>query len=160
MRLALLAFCAVQSLTVASAAPLGTATAPASSRTIARGSTQLAASQVSEPEFELKVQTGASYQAGKQSELLICLEAKSPYHVNKAYPYRFNPKASDGIQYSPQVVDKSRASIEEQRALIPLVFTPGRAGRLTISGTFAFSVCTQDKCLMEKRALQVSIDVT
>ena len=31
--------------------------------------------------------------------------------------------------------------------------------RVTVSGTLSFSVCTEDKCLIEKRALSVGVDV-
>jgi hypothetical protein len=41
---------------------------------------------------------------------------------------------------------------------MPVSFTPDAAGKRTVAGQFAFSVCTEDKCLMEKRDL--SLDVT
>jgi hypothetical protein len=38
-------------------------------------------------------------------------------------------------------------------------FTPDGAGQRTVSGQFAFSVCTDETCLMEKRDLSLVVDV-
>jgi hypothetical protein len=49
--------------------------------------------------------------------------------------------------------------LENMKAVVPVSFTP-EAGKRTIAGTLAFSVCTEDKCLMEKQdlALEVVVD--
>jgi hypothetical protein len=36
-------------------------------------------------------------------------------------------------------------------------FTPEAAGKHTISGVLQFSVCTDDKCLIEKRDLALEV---
>ena len=38
-------------------------------------------------------------------------------------------------------------------------YTPDGAGKRTVAGQFAFSVCTDETCLMEKRELSVVVDV-
>jgi hypothetical protein len=118
-----------------------------------------ATSQVSTPAFELTLRPSDTYASGKPSSVWIVLQARAPYHINQAYPYRFTPLDSEDIKYSAGVLDKSRAQVEEQRASIPIVLTPVKAGRLSVAGKFSFSVCTQDKCLMEKADLRVPIDV-
>ena len=38
------------------------------------------------------------------------------------------------------------------------LFTPESAGKHTLSGQLSFSVCTEDKCMIEKRDLALEIE--
>jgi hypothetical protein len=38
-------------------------------------------------------------------------------------------------------------------------FTPSEAGERTISGTFKFSVCTEEQCLIKKQELALAVTV-
>ena len=43
------------------------------------------------------------------------------------------------------------------KAVMPVSFTLDAAGKHTVAGQLAFSVCTEDKCLMEKRDLLLDV---
>jgi hypothetical protein len=116
-------------------------------------------SRVSESQFELAIAASGPYEAGREGTAEIVLEAKPPFHVNDQYPIKFKVKEGVGVKYAAAVVGKDKAKIEKQKATMPVAFTPESAGQHTVSGQFAFSVCTDENCLMEKRDLTLVVDV-
>ena len=133
---------------------------PAAAVTEAAGATTTAASKVSDPSFELTLQPKAGLKAGQAGNVEIVLVAKAPFHVNEKYPIKLKLKETPGLKYESLTLGKDAVKLETQRATLPIGLTPERAGKFTVAGQFAFSVCTDDKCLMEKRdlALDVSVD--
>jgi hypothetical protein len=113
-----------------------------------------------ESSFGLKISPKGSYKAGTAGSVEIVLDAKKPFHVNDKYPYKFKLAKSEGVKYAGDVVKKDAVKLETQRAVMTVGFTPESAGKKKIAGQFAFSVCTDDKCLIEKRdlALEVSVE--
>ncbi len=113
----------------------------------------------SEPNFELSIEPPAEVASGKPAEAKILLVAKSPFHVNQNYPYKFKVKASDGLKSDKPVFSSEAVKLETQRATMTVAFTPEASGSKKLSGQFAFSVCTDDKCLIEKRDLVLALNV-
>lgn len=111
-----------------------------------------AGSKVDEANFALAFSGRGGYKAGEKGEAEIVLEAKAPFHVNDKYPYKF--KLADG-----SVVSKDNVKLEHMKATMTVPFTPDAAGKKKISGVFHFSVCTEDKCMIEKRDLALDVDV-
>ena len=99
------------------------------------------------------------YKAGQEGKVEIVLEAKAPFHANDKYPYKFKTQESPGVTYPVAVVKKDQAKVENMKVTMPVAFTVADAGKQRVSGVFHFSVCTDDKCLIEKRALAVDVDV-
>ncbi len=118
-----------------------------------------AASKVSEASFDLELRPKGTYTAGQQAEAEIVLDAKPPFHVNEEYPYKFKLKEASGVKFPQPVVGKDAAKLEKQKVTLPVSFTPEAAGKCTVAGQLAFSVCTDDKCLIEKRDLTLVVDV-
>lgn len=116
-------------------------------------------SQVSEDSFDLKIEPTGSYAAGKEGQVQIVLDAKAPFHVNKEYPYSFALNDSPGLKFASMKVQKDAVKLETQRATMTVPFTPSKGGAHTISGTFKFSVCTDEQCLIKKQELALSVDV-
>jgi hypothetical protein len=116
-----------------------------------------AASRVSDESFELSFVGKPVYEAGKPGEATITLDAKPPFHVNDKYPYKFKLKETAGLKFPNPVVVKDAAKLEKQRMTMAVGFTPEAAGKHTIAGVFQFSVCTDDKCLIEKRDLSLEV---
>ncbi|MEP7049472.1 MAG: hypothetical protein ABJB12_03930 [Pseudomonadota bacterium] len=145
----------------AEAAPTPLSPASATADTAAPAAADLApitpaASKYSELAFELELKPKGDYAAGKAAEAEIVLNAKAPFHVNQQYPYKFKLKASPGVTYPNMVVAKDAVKLEPARATLPVAFTP-EAGKHTVSGQLSFSVCTDDKCVIEKRDLTLEI---
>lgn len=115
--------------------------------------------RVAEETFELVLSANGPFEVGKLGTAELVLEAKDPYKVNDKYPYKFKPKEAPGIRYASAVVGKEQVKLEAKRATMPVAFTPEKPGKHTVAGQFAFSVCTDDKCLIERRDLALEIQV-
>jgi hypothetical protein len=116
--------------------------------------------KVSDPSFDVSLEAPkAPLKAGQAGSVEVLLVAKPPFHVNDKYPIKMKLKETPGVKYASLVVGKDAAKVETMKATMPLSFTP-EAGKRQIAGQFLFSVCTDDKCLMEKRdlALDVTVD--
>jgi hypothetical protein len=116
------------------------------------------ASQVTDTSFELKIAPKGAYEAGKPAEAEIVLDAKPPFHVNDKYPYKFKLKEAKGLTFPAPLVGKDAVKLEKARATMSVAFTPQTAGKHELGGQFSFSVCTDDKCLIEKRDLSLLVD--
>lgn len=112
----------------------------------------------SEASFTLEmVSRGAGYQVGKEGQVAIELSAKSPYKVNAEYPFKFIAEPSPGIRFAQELVGKEAVQLSSERATMTVAFTPLRSGSTTVSGEFKFSVCTAERCLLEKRGLALDV---
>ena len=90
----------------------------------------------------------------------VLVTARAGHHVNLEYPFSFKPSGSVAATFSGERVALKAG---EQRAcpgrpaepcevVLPLPFTPG-SGNPRVAGTVAFSVCTADRCLIERVVL-------
>lgn len=114
----------------------------------------------SDTAFELAVEAPkAPVKAGQPSALDVVLVAKAPFHVNDKYPIKLKLKETPGIKYDNLVIGKDAAKVEEMKAVVPVSFTADASGKRTVAGQLSFSVCTEDKCLMEKRELALDVSV-
>jgi hypothetical protein len=102
----------------------------------------------------------ASLRAGVPATATVSLTARAGHHVNLEYPLAFKPDARSQASFSaprvPLAVAASRPCTgrpaETCEVTLPLPFTPG-AGPVRLSGTVLFSVCTAERCLIERVAL-------
>ena len=117
-----------------------------------------AASKYSEAGFDLALTSKGSYASGQAGEAQIVLTAKAPFHVNQNYPYKFKLKEAPGLKFANLVIAKDAVKLEPARATVPVAFTPETAGKHVLAGQLSFSVCTDDKCMIEKRELALEID--
>jgi hypothetical protein len=100
-----------------------------------------------------------SYAAGKPAAAEIVLVPKGGYHTNDKYPYKFKTGPSPGVSYRVPVFTKDDVTLDERHASMKVDFTPDAAGEKTVSGQFAFSVCSAERCLVEKRDLTLKLAV-
>jgi hypothetical protein len=108
--------------------------------------------------FSVWMQSAKSYDAGKPGAVTAVLSAKDPYHCNEKYPYKFTlDPAPAGVTYPQPVVRGMRVGAKRSDMSIP--FVASQPGKANISGELAFSVCTAEKCLIEKRRMSVSVNV-
>jgi hypothetical protein len=117
-----------------------------------------ASSKVSEANFDLSIEPKGAFKSGQAGTVEIVLLAKGPFKVNDKYPYKFKVKEAAGLKYPGSVI-KEGVKLEKTRAVLPVPFTPESAGKKEIAGRFDFSVCTPERCLIEKRELALAIDV-
>lgn len=115
-------------------------------------------SDVSGASFSAWLQTAGAYEVGKPGTVMAVLTARDPYKCNDKYPYKFklDPPAA-GVSYPQETVRGMQ--IAPKRSTMSIPFVPSQAGTATISGTLYFSVCTDERCLIEQSKLSVSVDV-
>lgn len=117
-----------------------------------------AASQLSEANFDLSLAPVGPFKAGEPGRVDVVLVAKQPFKCNDQYPYKFKPAEVAGVKFAAPVF-KEGVSLEKHKAVLPVSFTPEGSGEKRIAGTFSFSVCTEERCLIEKRDLSLPIQV-
>jgi hypothetical protein len=112
-----------------------------------------------ESAFGLEITASNAMKSGGQGVVSVALSAKAPYHVNAEYPHRFKVLSAKGASVvSPTVtVDSSKLTPARLTLDVPVSLT--QAGSGEVLGEMAFSVCTSEKCLMEKRTLRASLTV-
>jgi hypothetical protein len=115
------------------------------------------ASRFDDAAFSLTMEAKGPFAAGKPAAVNVVLTAKGPHHVNQEYPHKLKLKATDGITYPQAVIGRDAMRISNTQAEFSVPLTPSRSGKLTVGGDFAFSLCTADRCLIEKRALALEI---
>ena len=121
--------------------------------------TTAAGPELHEPTFDLVMRPSGAVVAGQSSAVEIQVDAKNGYHVNEKYPYKFKPAVSPGVTYASPTFSADAAKLEEKRATMTVRFTPEDKGDKTIAGLFAFSLCSADQCLIEKRDVLLHVNV-
>lgn len=108
--------------------------------------------------YSVWLEAPAPVRVGRSAYARVVLVAKPPYHPSPSYPYRFRldpPPPSLGFRES---VAKGMM-IDGDRGVLSIPFSATTTGTVRISGTLAFSVCNDDRCLLEKRWLVVDVPV-
>lgn len=117
------------------------------------------ASEFHEDTFDLSLHAAGPVTAGKPAAAEVVLLPKGGYHTNDKYPYKFKAATTDGVAFRAPVFTKEDVTLDEHKATMKVDFTPDSSGEKTISGQFAFSVCSAEKCLVEKRDLTLKVAV-
>lgn len=142
----------------APAAPAALVPPAGSAEAVPAATAAAKSSAIEEDSFALLLRPSGSYKVGQAGQVEVVLDAKAPYKVNDKYPYKFKLEPSAGLKFPNQVV-KEGVKLEQKRAVMPVGFTPESSGPKNVRGQFSFSVCTEERCLIEKRDLSLAIDV-
>lgn len=119
----------------------------------------LATARVSDDAFELILRPVGRYARGRSGTSEIVLVARGSYKVNDKYPFKFEFARGGSIEPEKRVVGAEAMELGKKQATMRLAFTPQAAGRAEVAGQFRFSVCTEDRCLVERQELALGIDV-
>jgi hypothetical protein len=117
-------------------------------------------SQFAESTFNLSIAPRAAVSRGQSGELVISLTAKSPFHVNQEYPHRFKVSATRGLTTPTSTIQRDPIKVTPARLELVVPVTLGANGPFGLDGEMSFSLCTAEKCLMEKRPLTVALDAS
>ncbi len=107
--------------------------------------------------FELGLEAAGPFAVGKAGEAQVVLVAKNGFKVNDQYPFKLTLSDAAGLELPRKVVTRDAMALEKHKGVMKVAFTPKSAGAHTLSGRFSFSVCTDERCLIEKRDLAVQI---
>jgi len=113
---------------------------------------------VSEEAYSTWLQATSPVKAGAPVQLEAVLVAKPPYHCNPEYPHKLKLNAPPaGLAYPEETVRGMKVTPE--RSVLAFPVQAQSAGKPTVSGTLSFSVCTAERCMVEKRDLSLALDV-
>jgi hypothetical protein len=113
---------------------------------------------VSEEAFSAWLQADSPLAAGALTHIEAVLVANPPYHCNAEYPHKFKLNAAPpGLTYPEEVVRGMQVSAA--RGVLRIPVQAKAAGAAAVSGTLSFSVCTEERCMVEKRDLTLNLDV-
>jgi hypothetical protein len=113
---------------------------------------------VSEEPYSTWLQAPAPVGVGAPAQIEAVLVAKAPYHCNPDYPHKFKLNAAPaGLSYPEELVRGMQVSPERGVLRIPVLAKS--AGPATVSGTLSFSVCNDERCLVEKKELSLALQV-
>ncbi|HMR05678.1 MAG TPA: hypothetical protein PKA88_07860 [Polyangiaceae bacterium] len=112
-----------------------------------------------EATFALELTAAGTYKAGEAGEVTVVLTAKEPFKCNDKYPYKLKLDENEGVKLERAVLTKDAIALEKQKAVMTVPITPSAPGARRVSGEFSFSVCSDDKCLIEKRKLALDVSV-
>jgi hypothetical protein len=93
---------------------------------------------------------------GKAAIAVLHLAARAGFHVNLEYPISFRPApgsaaGAERVALQPASRESCQGRSQETCAVrLELPLTAAGAGAAPVSGTLAFSVCSADRCLIEK----------
>jgi len=113
------------------------------------------------PEWAVEARPGAS-----GSPLVdLRLEARAGFHINLEYPMAFLPSREATARFSAARVPLRPARTtpcpgdgkEVCSATLELPYGQPPAGAARVAGTLAFSVCSADRCLIQKVPLSLAV---
>lgn len=110
--------------------------------------------------FSVWLQSSGRYTAGQQGTVEAVVIPKGEFHCNAEYPYKFVASSgSSGVTYPKPTLRSEGVSVSPNRAVMRVPFVPQNAGDAKVGGTFHFSVCTDQQCVVEKRDVFVTVKV-
>ena len=125
-------------------------------------------SKVDDPHFSIVIAPDGLCTAGTECVVKIELDALGGYHVNKEYPYKFTATAAKDVEFlgkdpaGTSVFTKSAGdytSTSEGHATMSVHFRAKQAGKVDVTGTYKFSVCSAQNCQIETAELGAKVDV-
>lgn len=126
---------------------------------LATSAVELGTATLDSAAFHVDLQPVGEYRAGKPAVAEVVLVAKGDYKVNDKYPYRFKFSQGERVRPADSVVTKDAVRFSHRKAVMTLPFTPTASGKSTLAGEFRFSVCTNDRCLVERADLALTVVV-
>lgn len=115
--------------------------------------TAVGKSSYDEAAFALTLRARGTLVQNKAGELVIELNPKPPFHVNLEYPHRFKVSTKNGLTSSTDTIQRDAAKLSESKLEMVIPVTLTAAGPARLDGEMSFSICTSERCLMEKRRL-------
>ena len=143
---------AALSITIAGATSVA---APAPSK----DAKQVTASKSDKDQYTVELRAAGACKAGSECKVEVSLKSKGEFHINDKYPIKFKGREGQGLSYTKAVVPRDDGKFAQKEGTLPIGFTPAKAGKAQVAGTFSFSVCTDANCLMEKVDLDLDVDV-
>jgi hypothetical protein len=107
-------------------------------------------------EYEVWLEHPGVARADAPSTASAVLVPKGPFKCNLEYPSRFVPEDASGVTYSK---DTPTLQVAADHCELAVGFSAANSGPARLTGTFKFSVCTPERCLVRKQPLTLEVRV-
>ena len=111
--------------------------------------------RIDEGNFQLSWRLESVGGIGQPSLGELVLVAKPPFKPNLEYPHKLKLEATDIVLVKPELT-KADMQVSTERVLAPVRFEV-TGPNPTLQGTLAFSVCTAEACLIERKDIRLSV---
>ncbi len=85
----------------------------------------------------------------------LVLEPKAPFKSNLEYPYKLKVEAGTARVTKSELI-KADMQVSESRVVVPLAYSPASDADAVLTALFAFSVCTEETCLIERKKMHLT----
>lgn len=111
--------------------------------------------RIDEPNFQLTWTLARAATDGQHGSGELVLVAKSPFKPNQEYPHKFKVRGTN-LSIGKAEIVKSDMQVSLDRVVVPVGFDV-TGPNPTLEGTMAFSVCTDEACLIERKDIRLSV---
>ncbi|MGC4066091.1 MAG: hypothetical protein QM784_15855 [Polyangiaceae bacterium] len=127
---------------------------PLSAAALAQTAATMPQPKFDEVAFRLESSAPGDAKVGEAFQVKLALTAKPPFHVNAEYPHRFKVISVANGKAGADLVTRDPAKLSPSSLEVLVPVTAAGSGKGELVGELSFSLCTDDKCLMEKRKLK------
>ena len=110
--------------------------------------------EMGDADFKLVVDPSGACKAKSECTVTLRLEALGEYHINDSFPYKFTGDA--GVPWKKAAFSKADGDFvktAEKTGQMTVKFSPEKAGKATVAGTFKFSVCSAANCKVDSKTV-------
>lgn len=152
---------ALSGLTFVLASGCGQSEAAPAPRNTATESTSLAKdAKVDGEQYTVEIKGRGEYKANEEGTVEVTLVPKGAYKINAQFPVKFKvSEGTEGVTYSKPLLKREDGSFDEKKGSFKVPFVASKAGKAKIGGVLSFSVCSDANCVMDKKELEVAVDV-
>ncbi|MCH9684688.1 MAG: hypothetical protein K0V04_24850 [Deltaproteobacteria bacterium] len=110
--------------------------------------------------YALSVVPPSDAAAGQESEVVVRVVPKKPWHMNLDFPTSLKVAPPEGVALANAHLKKGDAStLDDNACEFSVKFTPAQAGEQAFTGQFKFAVCKDEACspVTEDVAFKVAV---
>lgn len=97
--------------------------------------------------YTLEIQPPADAAAGKESEVVVRVVPKAPWHINLDFPTSLKLTPPSGLALANADLKKADArKLDDEHCEFAVKVTPSAAGEHAVTGQFKFAVCQDEAC--------------
>ena len=99
---------------------------------------------------------------GASCTATVTLTATDGFHINNEYPYKVSIDDAGGLDFSKSDFSKADgdfATPSQTTGVMTLRYMAKNRRNFRASGTFRLSVCSDDKCLLERPSITLNVPI-
>jgi hypothetical protein len=97
--------------------------------------------------YALQIEPPADAAAGKESEVIVRVVPKAPWHINLDFPTSLKLDPPAGVTLASKELKKADArKLDDNNCEFAVKLTPSAAGEHALTGQLKFAVCQDEAC--------------